>query len=47
MIKISDYGFILEELDTCVEIFSQQYECDLGINDYLNKFYPEVTKGHG
>lgn len=46
MIKISDYGFIFDELDTCVEVFSQQYECELGVTDYLNKFYPEVENGH-
>ena len=46
MIKISDYGFILEELDTCVEVFSQQFDSALGVKDYLNKFYPEVVTGH-
>ena len=45
LIKISDYELILEDLDPCVEIFSQLYNSDLGEKDYLNKFYPEVADG--
>ena len=46
MIKIEDYELILEDVGICVEIFSQKFDSDLGVKEYLNKFYPEVVNGH-